>query len=221
MKIAVLVNENGRTVPYSAGGIIELYDLKGNSWQCIKAKSLTIDKATNISEVRERVHAVIKVIEDGKVFMVETIKSLPTGIFDAYGISVWNHQGAPMGAFDFVKEQEESKAKQKRSCCDKPSCKSTCSSNSGNSEETTSSISIEKMSVGYYKIDLARILRSNNSLNSKQLLIPFMKNTTFQKLEIICEHVPKWFEHELNGMNLQLMVEKSADGLCHAIVIPN
>jgi Fe-only nitrogenase accessory protein AnfO len=220
MKIAVLVNEKGTSIPYSDGGIIELYAFEENGWHCIKAAALDVDDGTNISEVRARVHAVMAIIEDCKVFMVEAIKSLPIGIFDGYGITVWNHKGIPLDAFDFVKEQEENKARQPKSCCDKPSCKSTCSSNTGESVQTQSSIMIENICDGYYKIDLAKILKNDRSLNSKLILIPFFQNTPFQKLEIICEHVPKWFEKEFGFLKLRFETEESKDGLCHATVQP-
>jgi Fe-only nitrogenase accessory protein AnfO len=221
MKIAVLVDENGYAVPYCDGGIIELYAFEGTSWHFIKAVSLGVDEGTNIAEVRARIHAVMAVIEGCKVFMVESIKSLSVGIFDGYGISVWNHKGVPMEAFDFVKEQEENKIRQQRSCCDKPSCNSTCSSNTGEPVQTSVPVAIENMSDGYYKIDLAKILKSNCSLNSKQVLIPFFQNTPFKKLEIICEHVPRWFDNEFEILKLHVQIEESDDGLCHAVVCHN
>jgi Fe-only nitrogenase accessory protein AnfO len=220
MKIAVLVDENGIAVPYNEGGNIELYAYEGKSWHCIKAAALDVDEGTNIAEVRARVHAVMVIIEDCKVFMVEAIKSLPIGIFDGYGITVWNHKGIPMEAFDFVKEQEENIVRQKRSCCDKPSCKSTCSSSMGETAQTDTPIAIENIGEGYYKVELAKMLKSDRTLNSKQILIPFFQSTAFQKLEIICDHVPKWFEREFGPLKLQFDTEESKDGLCHAIVHP-
>jgi Fe-only nitrogenase accessory protein AnfO len=221
MKIAVLVDENSIAVPYSDGGIIELYAFAGNNWQCIKAASLEEDEGTNVAEVRARVNAVMAIIGDCKVFMVETMKSLNVGIFDSYGIAVWNHKGVPMEVFDFVKEQEENKIHKIRSCCDKPSCLSTCSPSTIESIQPPSQIIIENIGDGCYKIDLAKTMKSNPSLNSKQILIPFFQNTEFQKLEIICEHVPKWFENEFGSLKLQVKVEESWDGFCHAIVCSN
>jgi len=42
----------------------------------------------------------------------------------------------------------------------------------------------------------------------------------FQKLEVVCEHLPKWFEKELESLKLQFRIEESKDDLFHAIVSP-
>ena len=217
MKIAVFVDKKGNTVSYHTEGIIEVYTCDGSNWHCAEKTSLGADQSANISEVRERIHAVMAEIEDAKVFVVDSMKSLPIAIFDGYGITVWNHKGIPAEAFNYIKEQEENKAHQPKSCCDTPSCKSTCSSNAG---ECASSLPItfNNIGKGLFSIDLAKALAGGSSLNSKQILIPFMQNTEFTSLEIICEHLPKWFDKELGIMSLHYELNVSTDGLCHVIV---
>jgi len=220
MKIAVLVDENGNAVPYNEGGNLALYAYEGNSWHCIKNASLSVDEGTNISEIRARIHTVIAEIEDCKVFIVEMMKSLPIAIFDGYGITVWNHIGIPNEAFNFVKEQEENKVLKTKSCCDSPRCNSTCSPNAVVPASNSSPVAFQYVSEGFYTINLAKALTTDRTLNSKQILIPFFQSTAFQKLEIICDHVPKWFEREFGPLKLQFDTEESKDGLCHAIVHP-
>jgi hypothetical protein len=41
------------------------------------------------------------------------------------------------------------------------------------------------------------------SLNSKEILLPFFKRTSFSQLEITCDHMPKWFEKELPALKLR------------------
>jgi Fe-only nitrogenase accessory protein AnfO len=220
MKIAVLVDENGNAVSYSNSGFLKLYSLKGSHWQSIKKVTLGADNGTNISEIRDRIHLVMEEIEDCKVFIVETMKSLPIAIFDGYGITVWNHKGIPNEAFNFVKEQEENKVLKTKSCCDSPRCNSTCSPNAGEPDSNYSPVAFQNVSEGFYTINLAKVLATDRTLNSKQILIPFFQGIAFQKLEIICDHVPKWFEMEFGFLNLQFETEESKDGLCHAIVHP-
>jgi Fe-only nitrogenase accessory protein AnfO len=220
MKIAVLVDEKGNTVEYSNNGIIKLYVSEDGKWLCIKKMPFKINEGTTISEIRERIHAIRAEIEDSKVFIVETMKSLPIAIFDGYGVTVWNHKGDPTVAFDFVQEQETNKAHQPKSCCDSPSCKSTCSSSFDGVISSTSPVAIGNLCDGFYTIDLAKVLASDRTLNSKQILIPFLQNTAFKKLEVICEHVPKWFENELNTLKMQFKEENTNYGMCRVMVYP-
>jgi Fe-only nitrogenase accessory protein AnfO len=220
MKIAVFVDEKGNAVPYHSEGIIALYAFDGNDWHCTKKTPLASDQSTNIAEVRERINAVIAEIEDAKVLMIETIKSLPIAVFDGFGITVWKHRGIPTEAFNYVKEQEANKVRQPRSCCDSPNCKSTCSPKTDECASVPSPITFNNIGSGLYTIDLAKILAGNSSLNSKQILIPFFQNTAFKTLEIICQHVPKWFDREFEKMRLQIEHKESTDDLCHVIVSP-
>jgi nitrogen fixation protein NifB len=52
------------------------------------------------------------------------------------------------------------------------------------------------------------------------VLLPFFQNNVFKKLEIVCKHVPKWFDNEFGVLKLDVRTEESADGLCHAVVFP-
>ncbi len=129
MKIAVFVGENGKTVPFHVRGIIELYVYQENSWWCTKRIHLGQDEGMSLADIRSRILYVASEIEDCKVFVVETIRSLPIAIFEANRITIWKDQGNAYEALDYIKEQEEKNqvTKTKSCCCDSPQCKTTCS----------------------------------------------------------------------------------------------
>jgi Fe-only nitrogenase accessory protein AnfO len=60
---------------------------------------------------------------------------------------------------------------------------------------------------GHYSINLAEILQDNPALNSRQVLIPALEEKTFKKLEIICDHIPRWFNNELRNLKLTAELE--------------
>ena len=62
---------------------------------------------------------------------------------------------------------------------------------------------IQKIKDGYYFINLRKIQEHNINLTSKGILLPFFKTTVFYQLEIICGHIPPWFEAEGKRLNLK------------------
>ena len=224
MKIALFVDELGNAVPFSAAGTIELYEQVGNIWICSKKVALGLDEGSNLEDVRGRIYFVKEAIEESAVFVVETIKSVSIAIFEANSITVWKHIGKAAEALDYIKTQEKENRvkKQKSCCCDSPRCKTTTCSpqNSGKPVPTSSPVAVGNVCSGIYEINLAKVLGSDSTLNSKQILIPFFQDTVFSKLDIVCDHVPKWFEKEFTTLKLEFKEVVSDDGLCHAIVTP-
>lgn len=55
-------------------------------------------------------------------------------------------------------------------------------------------------------------MQNNPNLTTKQILLPFIHNIIFNELEIICRHVPHWFEGEFNKLNLKSEIEKINEG---------
>jgi Fe-only nitrogenase accessory protein AnfO len=63
---------------------------------------------------------------------------------------------------------------------------------------------------GQYQFNLAEVLQKNPTLNSREVLIPFLEKRAFQKLEIICDHLPRWFEMKADQLMLQTDYEEAA-----------
>jgi hypothetical protein len=71
-----------------------------------------------------------------------------------------------------------------------------------------------------YEIDLVSLLNENCGLNSMDILIPFMKETNFKKLQITCSHLPKWFGKVLESFQLVSKLEEIEPELFKATVSP-
>jgi hypothetical protein len=130
MKIAIFVDDNGKTLPFHTKGTIELYVSQGDSWRSARRIPLEKDESMSLADIRSRIRYVASEIEDCQVFVVETIKSLCIAIFEANGITIWKDQGIACEALDYIREQEEKnqEKKVKSCCCDSPQCRMTCPS---------------------------------------------------------------------------------------------
>lgn len=71
---------------------------------------------------------------------------------------------------------------------------------------------------GEYYIDLRTVMEHNEKVTSKQVLLPFFHNISFTKLEVICTHVPPWFEDEFLKLNLRSEVEAISENEVRIIV---
>ncbi len=200
-KIAMFVDEDGYSAPLDSAGNLALYIYDEKEWRCTKRISFGTVEKMNLPEIRARVHGMISEIDDCKVFIAKNTKGIFFSFLDGAGISIWQLEGYPADFLDDIMEKEK------------------INSQDGSSTEPAI-VAVGDDPDGIYKIDLISILKSNRSLTSKQALLPFLQKNIFSRLEVICEHVPKWFDREFDSLKLTLEVEESEDGLCRAIISP-
>jgi len=203
MKIAVFVSKSGNIFPLYEKGTVELYSDETNEWQCIKHIPFAIYNDMNFVQVREAIQNMVSQIDDCKMFVVDTIRGFPLTIISENRIGVWKHRGVfSLPLLDHIKSELERIEREQ-------------------SMNTTSPIVVGDANDGAFIFDLATVLKNDSSLNSRDLLFPFLKDTPFKKLEIICQHLPKWLGNALEELNIQAVQAESNDGLCHAIITPS
>jgi len=56
---------------------------------------------------------------------------------------------------------------------------------------------------GDFSINIEDIMYKNPDLTSKKILIPYLKNGEFNRLDVICGHTPKWFVTDLGAMGFE------------------
>jgi Fe-only nitrogenase accessory protein AnfO len=202
MKIAVFVNENGDVLPFIDSGVIEIYSDEKGQWECINQIPFELDLCLSMQEVRLRTSLMVSDFDDCKMLVVEAIRGLPLALIEEEKIGLWKYKGTvSWSLLDTIKEKLERVMEEQRSSIVAP-------------------VAIGKIEDGFYEIDLATILDRDHSLNSRSILLPFLQNTAFHKLEIVCKHVPKWLEKTFDALKLQVEVVESSDGLCKAMVKP-
>ena len=75
---------------------------------------------------------------------------------------------------------------------------------------------------GVYSVNLIELMHQGVPLISREILIPFFETTSFTRLEITCDHLPRWFEFELPQLSLRLESTKKISGSSDivAVVVP-
>ncbi|MCB2293866.1 Fe-only nitrogenase accessory protein AnfO [Clostridium algoriphilum] len=185
MEIAVFQDNSGRTQSFVEPGIVKVYSRHMGEWKITKEIIYRIDNIASLKEIRQSIRNMAETLGDCKVFVGREIKGLPYTVLDSMGFNTWELEGTTKDLLEFVfeKEEEETKSMEMSKSKDKLPL-------------------IQKSRDGYYFLNLKKIQEHNINLTSKGILLPFFDTTVFYQLEIICGHIPPWFEAEFNRLNL-------------------
>ena len=202
MKIAVFINEYGHILPFYSSGIVEIYSDEELKWKCINQIPFDMSFQRDLADVQLKISMLTSEFEDCNLLIVETIKGLPTALLQEKGIGIWKFGGLFLPELlDFVKNELVKVLVKPEKVVISPVL-------TGSEEEAE------------YEIDLVSLLNENCGLNSMDILIPFMKETNFKKLQITCSHLPKWFGKVLESFQLVSKLEEIEPELFKATVSP-
>jgi Fe-only nitrogenase accessory protein AnfO len=199
MKIAVFVDENERVLSFIASGVVEIYSDDTGEWTCINQIPFDLNQALSIDDLRTRTRMLVSEFEDCNLLVIDSIKGLSKVVLEEYKIGTWRFKGVLFyQLFDSIKEELlRVKAEQSR--------------------WVVTPVHVGDTSDAVYEINLASILENNRSLNSRDILVPFLQNTHFRKLTIKCSHTPKWFEQTIELLQLTREITETGDG--HVLIV--
>ena len=183
MKVAVLLNESGKTISSNEDGIVRVYSREGEEeWKLINELTYGINEISSPGIIRKKIIELVENLDDCKVFVALEVKGILFTYLDGSKFNIWKVSGAPEEFLDYIKEKEEEAVK--------------------TAKELAKIIEPKDLGEGNYFIDLKTAIESNEKTTSKKILLPFLSEKEFKKLDILCEHVPKWFNKELGSLDL-------------------
>ena len=228
MKIATFVNDSGEVAGFYEKGKLCRYELISGQWTITRKVPLEIDSEMGLLQTKELFFAAMSQLDDCRVFIVKKFKGLFHALLmEELGFHTWISEGSTHEQLDNVVllEQQYVAELEKQALADaaKPpvqssghgGCGGGCSparrpaATGAQSEPSVARgdiplpAPIGAPELGHYLINLSDILRDNPALNSREVLIPALEGSSFQKLEIICDHIPRWFYHELRNLKLK------------------
>ncbi len=201
--IAVYVNEEGVTALPGEKGNVRIYDKKENDWLVVREDPFELGENKSISGIRRYMQEMVQRIEGCKVFVGKAIAGQLYYVLEANGFESFEADGHPETFLDSILKDmtmEPRKTAEKKLSPDmyiNPT------------EE-----------VGVYFLNLKTALNLDCSLTSKKLLMPFLKKREFRSLEILCDHVPRWFDTDLIPMNLHATVIRLNDYEYRVFIMP-
>ncbi|WP_026881927.1 Fe-only nitrogenase accessory protein AnfO [Clostridium akagii] len=192
--IAVFLGINGATTSLNESGVVKVYSKENENWKVIKEILLKMDESMSIVSIRENIQSTIEALGDCRIFIGNKVTGIPYTILEKIGYNIWEIEGKPEEFLDYVLENEY-KQDELEFADDVKLQAVPCPVSNGKD--------------GYFSIDLKKIQEGNINYSSKQVLLPFLNNTPFYELEIICSHEPKWLDMELKRKNLKADVESN------------
>lgn len=240
MKIAAFVNDHLEVTSFYEDGVICLFDNHLGGWNCRRQIPLAINMDMGLAELKNAFRNIETQLEECEVFLIAASKGVFHVLLEDRGFRTWKSAGTLFEQLDHVaqkdaesvaaaKAQEEADVHQGSPCgagCGRPPRRALVLP--GKEMTTPDRVLPKPLAVGdagdgCYRINLAEILEREPNLNSKQILIPFFQETAFRKLEVLCDHRPKWFGKEFGSLNVCItseVVAESGQGLA-VTVSPN
>jgi Fe-only nitrogenase accessory protein AnfO len=214
MQIAILLDQHGAAARFSDGGTIYVFEKHDETWISERKLDFLNQNCTSMSELRRYMFSIVQWLGDCKVFAAQLSTGYYRVILEGYGIGLWSVEGIPQ---HFITQIE--------SFYQNNTNRETINETHSKNQELTINerqrlIIPIPHKTGFYRVDLRDVTAHKTTLNSKELLLPFFKETPFRQLEIICDHVPRWFQSELSNLGLWANVESSDNEQMKIVIVP-
>lgn len=187
MKIAVVENDNWQTSSIFEPGSITTYE-DGEEWKVLNRFENKVCNAKGMAAVRIAVADTIKQLDDVKVIVASEIPGIASGIFQAAGFDIFIVENSVLDVLDSVKKEMLEAIEERQ-------------------KEPAKFDIIQFLEPGANKgdfsLNMEKILSKNSELTSKKILIPYLKNGEFNRLDVICSHTPKWFVTDLGTLGFE------------------
>jgi Fe-only nitrogenase accessory protein AnfO len=187
-KIAVHLSDLEETISLNECGTIKVYAKKNTQWVIEKKLDFSISEAVGIKGIRDKYVQLAEVLDDCKILVASNITGISYNVLDSMGFNLWEIEGKPDEFLEHVLESEI-----------KNEINETKEYENGDKEIGP----VEADKEGHYFIDLKRFTENNSRISTKQALLPFLRSRTFYELEIICSHMPPWFDREFAALGLK------------------
>jgi Fe-only nitrogenase accessory protein AnfO len=141
-----------------------------------------------IAMARKAVADAVKMLDDVKVVVAAEISGVAFSIFEAAGFEIFTAQAESMDILNSVKNEMEEVAKGLRN----------------QSKSADIQLYLQRgMNRGDYFLNLLVMLAENPQLTTKSVLLPYLHDGDFERLDVVCGHIPPWFDQEFGALGLQ------------------
>jgi len=194
-KIAVFSGENNRLTTVFDPCTVKVMEKIDDKWHATREISVFLDMKNGIADFRNNISNFVSAIKDVNVILAAEVSGIPYKVFDQEGFDICECEEL---SIDFLDKILEAKNNQEVRC-------EAYDVGEVNTEPVESEI------VGNYVLDLKKLFANKTSLTSKQALLPFLKHTPFHMLEVLCSHVPLWFDLEFEKLSLNKEITKISE----------
>jgi Fe-only nitrogenase accessory protein AnfO len=196
MKIAVHVNQQEQVASLYEAGFLQLYEKNiatdPDNWRATAEIAFAIDADMPLPLVKAAIHVAWAELGDCTLLVSAEVRGMIYSVLqEELGVHTWKSEGPLLQQLDMVwQKQAEQEAKRRFELV------------SLAGKLSPAPMLVGDPQAGHFWIDLKDALAHESAQTSRQILIPFLSSGRFRKLEILCDHLPKWLSWELERLNL-------------------
>jgi Fe-only nitrogenase accessory protein AnfO len=188
-QIAVMHTYDGVTTTLTDPGIITIYSKDSSYWIPVRTMPFSLDQNQGMVQIRKEARRLVSFLGDCKIFVAKATKGIVFYELEKAHFDVWEISGKPHEFLDQVWDEEEKDILQQSKKTDIPSP--------------------VEISPGQYYLSLIEMQTIRPDVSSKQILLKFIQTGAYQKLEVVCSHVPPWIAHESKSGCFSMQAENS------------
>ena len=192
-EIAVYIDRNGNTSSITENGRIRIYSKLSGCWTVTSELPCSINFSSGMAVVRRELSELLSQLEGCKIFVAAKISGQLYYLLESRGFQSYEADGVPENYLDSILTNVIEEASEQ---------------NTSLQGKSTVTLLQKTDQDGTYSINLRKALAMDPLTSSKKLLRPILQERDFKVLEVLCDHIPRWFETELGSLGLSFTVEK-------------
>lgn len=206
MKIAVVEDNNKLTASILKQGFITVYTQESGQWEMLSRFENTVYKASEIAEVRKAVTDIVSKLDGVTIIIASELPGVAHSIFKDSGLGIFLVENNATDILDAAIEElsrvmEEQQKKTR--------------------EIDVFQLFEHGMAKGDYYVNMIEVMLNYPQLTSKSLLLPYLKDGTFKRLDVICSHIPPWFDKDFDELGfvyetVNVLPDKTTVRIVHA-----
>lgn len=193
-KIALTLDESNNFCTFAKTTQLKILTKSKDFWHDQECVPLALN-VENTNELRIKIRDAITKISPCHILLSVSISGIPYYIFDKMGFSIFEANNATNELLDEILEE-----------IDNNNNKKTAANTSPSSEPI-------KITEGCYHLDYLQLEQKNPLLTTKKVLLPFLQNTPFLVLTMLCSHFPPWLKNSGFTKKLDISTEQKKEGL--------
>lgn len=237
MKIVAHIDAADRIVDVHTAGHLRLFDNGSGDWRSAAEIPFTITPGATLRAIKALLAKTVEALGDCRTFVSGENRGLILSLLqEGFGFRVWKASG-PIGALDLdavAREDRALAAEREKEAGERafvarfasPGGGGGCGGGGGLARRKRTPEAIEaayslteSLGEGRLRIDLADVLARYRNANSLDVLEPLLQARRFASLEILCDHLPRWFSARLAALDFKADVSARERGVS-ALVSP-
>ncbi|MCW2318506.1 Fe-only nitrogenase accessory protein AnfO [Rhodoblastus acidophilus] len=234
MKMLVHVDARDQIADVRTPGTLRLFDNASGVWRVIDEAAFALSQTADLAAIQKLLRGIVERFGAGCAFVSGANRGLVYSLLQEQGFRVWQACG-PLAALDldaFAQRDAELAAARENEARDRAfvalfSSPGGCGAGEGGptrKRRTPEGVDAvhtlaESLPDGRLRIDLEAVFARYREANSVDVLEPILEARRFSSLEILCDHLPRWFAAKIATLGLVAEITPRGAGV-RALVSP-